>query len=112
MGLAPKTQLAEQRGGAKITGVHHRGNAVLRQRPEQQGDDGVQRLVRHPLPLMAGRAGHAQFSLAPRIEKMHRDIAEQRAVFAALDRQLKPAVFTVELEPPLPFEKACASAAP
>lgn len=36
---------------------------------------------------------------------MHRDIAEQRAVFAALDRQLKPAVFTVELEPPLPFEK-------
>ena len=28
MGLAPKTQLAEQRGGAKITGVHHRGNAV------------------------------------------------------------------------------------
>ena len=36
---------------------------------------------------------------------MHRDIAEQRAVLTALDRQLEPAVVTVERELPLPFEK-------
>ncbi len=70
IGLAAKTQLAEQRGGAKITRVHHRSNTVLRQRPEQQSDDGAQRLARQPLPLVAGREGHAQFSLAPLIEEM------------------------------------------
>ena len=94
IGLAAKTQLAEQRGGAKITRVHHRSNTVLRQRPEQQSDDGAQRPRASPRWWLGAKVTPSS-AWRPSSKKCTAT-SPSNAVLTALDRQLEPAVVTVE----------------